>query len=86
MFRIPSEWTSLPKGLKRENFDTIFVGSALRISPATPVTLDFLRHATGKWSKDRVKLCGVFTLAESGVLNGRRVTTHWSFSLELQQR
>jgi transcriptional regulator GlxA family with amidase domain len=47
MFQIPLEWTSLPKGLERK-IDTIFVGSASRISPAAPRTLDFLRHATGK--------------------------------------
>lgn len=29
---------------------------------------------------------GVFLLADSGVLNGRRVTTHWAFAAELRQR
>jgi transcriptional regulator GlxA family with amidase domain len=69
-----------------KDFDTIFVGSASRISPATPLTLNFLRHATGKCRRIASICAGVFALAESGVLDGRRVTTHWSFSLELQQR
>jgi transcriptional regulator GlxA family with amidase domain len=72
--------------LGEKDFDTIFVGSALRISAATPLTLNFLRLATGRCRRIASSCAGVFTLAESGVLDGRRVTTHWSFSLELQQR
>jgi transcriptional regulator GlxA family with amidase domain len=72
--------------LGEKDFDAIFVGSALRISPATPLTLNFLPHPTGKCRRIASSFAGVFALAVSGVLDGRRVTTHWSFSLELQQR
>jgi transcriptional regulator GlxA family with amidase domain len=51
-----------------------------------PLTLNFLRQATDKCRRIASSCAGVFTLAESGVLDGRRVTTQWSFSLELQQR
>jgi transcriptional regulator GlxA family with amidase domain len=72
--------------LGSKDFDTIFVGSTTRISPATPLTLNFLRHAAGSCRRIASISAGVFSLAESGVLDGRRVTTHWAFSLELQQR
>jgi transcriptional regulator GlxA family with amidase domain len=72
--------------LEERDFDTIFVGSGLRISPATPLTLNCLRHATGKCRRIASSCAAVFTLAESGILDGRCVTTHRSFSLELQQR
>lgn len=51
-----------------------------------PNEADWLRanHATG------TRICsicvGAFVLAESGLLNGRRVTTHWAFADALSKR
>jgi transcriptional regulator GlxA family with amidase domain len=68
------------------DFDTILVGSASQIAPAGLLTLEFLRHSVGQCRRIASVCAGVFTLAESGVLDGRRATTHWAFSRELQER
>lgn len=36
--------------------------------------------------RGRADRCGVFVAADSGVLDGRRVTTHWAFAAELRRR
>jgi transcriptional regulator GlxA family with amidase domain len=42
---------------------------------------------TARRTRRIVELCsGVFLLAEAGLLNGRRATTHWTFCAELGQR
>ena len=67
-------------------FDTILVGSACQLTPTGVPTLNFLRHSIGHCRRIASLCAGVFTLAESGVLDGRRATIHWAFSRELQER
>ncbi len=55
-------------------------------SPAVAAALDFLRaqHASGV---ELASLCtGAFLLAESGLLDGVRATTHWRHAPALQER
>ncbi len=69
-----------------EPFDTILVGAANDVAPATPRIKEFLREAVEHTRRIGSICVGAFTLAEAGILDDRRVTTHWAHAGELQKR
>lgn len=72
--------------IEDREFDTILFGSGSQISAAGPFTLDFVRSSVGRCRRIASVSAGVFTLAASGILDGRSATTHWALSRELQER
>ncbi|HEY2527181.1 MAG TPA: GlxA family transcriptional regulator [Xanthobacteraceae bacterium] len=81
--------TGLPvmteKALPRRIDTIIAVGDfALPERPVTDEAIEFLRTASSKARRTASVCMGAFILAASGLLDGRRATTHWRYAAKLQ--
>jgi transcriptional regulator GlxA family with amidase domain len=68
------------------NFDTLIVGGSAVVGALTPGVIEFLRQALGRSRRVAATCTGAFILAEAGLLDGRRATTHWNRARELRAR
>jgi AraC family transcriptional activator FtrA len=78
---------SAPSGLGRtRHVDTVIVPPTNRLEEVPAKVFDALRHAHARGCRI-ISLCtGAFVLAEAGLLEGRRATTHWAECDDLARR
>ena len=70
----------------RQAYDTVIVGGGTGIEPTTAGVQAWLRRASRRVRRIASICTGAFALAEAGLLDGRRATTHWMFARELARR
>jgi transcriptional regulator GlxA family with amidase domain len=80
--------STAPLPLAGTPVDTLMVagGPGVDAAAADPVIIEWLQ-ARAKSARRTASVCtGAFLLAASGLLDGRRATTHWSYCAELGRR
>ncbi|HSV79873.1 MAG TPA: GlxA family transcriptional regulator [Ramlibacter sp.] len=66
--------------------DTLLVAGAMEPAESAPELLDWLASRSAL-SRRTASICtGAFVLAEAGLLEGLRATTHWAYARELQRK
>jgi len=71
---------------KRRTFDTLIIAGGIAAPKATPGLVSYLRSAVHRTRRIASICTGALVLAEAGLLDGRRATTHWHFARTMQQR
>ena len=71
-----------------EDLDTLVISGGIGASKASkdPATKAYIQRVAAKARRTASVCSGAYLLAEAGLLDGKRATTHWARSAELQKR
>lgn len=68
------------------SYDTLMVSGGTASVTASPGVIDFVQRAQPVCRRIASICTGAFVLAQAGILDGKRVTTHWIAARELKER
>jgi transcriptional regulator GlxA family with amidase domain len=74
------------RAFARQKLDTLIVTGLLHPAPTSPGLLKQVRKASESIRRIASVCTGAFILGEAGLLDGRRVTTHWFHARDLQKQ
>ena len=78
--------TGASSGIGATAYDTLIVAGGSGPTAVSPRLLEILSEAPNRHRRVVATCTGAFILAEAGLLDGRRATTHWLYARDLAAR